>query len=507
MSASREIELKLEVGAEDVPALKRLPPLDKVRCHRGKQTSIYFDTADGLLREAGLTLRVRQSGRHYLQTIKANGGVAGGGLFDRGEWEQPLDQNQPDLDAVGKVPLGRELDRRKLAKIEPRFETVIERTEWHVKDGDSEFECMLDRGEVVTSQASLPVLELELELKSGLPARLFDFARILNGSVPLRVGVLSKSERGYRLLDGDKRGIVKAEPIVLSGCDTAGEAFQAIAFACVRHLRLNEPLFTEHREGAALHQVRVAVRRLRSAMSLFRPPGADTEVIGSELRWISGLLGAARDLDVFVQKRLKPDESSPALWSQVLGQREAAFDAAIEALESERFRTLMITLVQWVSTGEWLAAAGEPGAWREQPLGDFATTALDRLWRKLRKRGRHLAELEDDQRHRARIAAKKIRYASGFFASLYSGGKSRRRHGAFVAALEELQEQLGSLNDLATADWLAADIASRIRASDVRKELLATIAGDTKALKNKLLSTSSATYDGLMAVGPYWLGQ
>ena len=147
------------------------------------------------------------------------------------------------------------------------------------------------------------------------------------------------------------------------------------------------------------------MRRLRSAISLFRPVGADADAMIVELRWISGLLGAARDLDVFVQKRLKPAENSPALWSQLLDEREAAMDAAIDGLDSERFRTMMISLVQWIAAGKWLDAAGEAGAWCEQPLRDFASTALDRLWRKLRKRGRNLAELDDDDRHRARIAA------------------------------------------------------------------------------------------------------
>ena len=506
MSASREIELKFEVRPDDLAALRGHALLEKVPCDEKRQTSIYFDTADGKFRDVGVTLRVRESEGHYIQTVKATG-VTTGGLFDRGEWETQLEANEPDLDIVKTIPLGSKL-RKKLsdAAILPVFETVVDRSAWQVSDGTDEIELVLDRGEVVAPIASALIMEIELELKGGSTARLFDLARQLNASVPLRIGVLTKSERGYRLLGGHRRSIVKAEPIALASDQAAGPGFQAIAFACIRHFRLNEPLFVGDRKGEALHQMRVALRRLRSAMSLFAPliSGDETEAIKTELRWISGLLGSARDLDVFVQKRLDPAKTSPELWTQVLGQREAAFDEAIAALETERFRALMISLIQWIATGQWLDADGEAGAWRAQLLGDFAPTRLDRLWHKLKKRGRHLVALEDEERHRVRIAAKKIRYASEFFAALYAEKKSHKQRRAFVAALAEFQEQLGSLNDLVNAGPIAEKIASHINSPEAREELLTGVRADTESEKLYLLAAGEVAYTALVDEGPYW---
>lgn len=506
MAASREIELKFEVRLDDLTALRRHSLLEKAPRDEKRQTSIYFDTGDCKFRDAGVTLRVRYSDGQYTQTVKATG-LTTSGLFDRGEWETPLETNVPDLDVVKKIPLGSRVHKTLCdAAILPVFETVVDRSAWHVADGKDEIELVLDRGEVVAPAASAPIMEIELELKSGSTARLFDLARELNGSVPLRLGVLTKGERGYRLLDGRQRSIVKAEPIILSSDQTAGTGLQTIAFACIRHFRLNEPLFTGDRKGDALHQMRVALRRLRSAMSLFAPviAGDETEAMAAELRWISGLLGAARDLDVFVQKRLVSAEISPELWTQVLSLREGAFDEAIAALETERFRTLMISLIQWIATGQWLGANGEAGSLRAQPLGDFASTRLDRLWAKLRKRGRHLVDLEDEERHRLRIVGKKLRYASEFFAALYAGKKSRKPHGAFVKALEDFQEQLGSLNDLANAVPIAEKIASHISAQDARAELLTKASADTGSERLCLLAAGKTAYEALLDEGPYW---
>lgn len=506
VSVAREIELKLEICPDDLPTLNEHPLLAGLLCKEERQTSIYFDTVDGRLRDAGVMLRVRESGGRYVQTVKADGAAAGG-LFDRGEWESELDQNAPDFSLVKRTALATRLGKKLLrSTLQPAFETVVDRSQWHVMDGGDGIELVLDRGEVVTPAASAPIMEVELELKCGSASRLFDIARELNGSVPLRLGVLTKSERGYRLLDGARRTIVKAEPIALSGCMTAGQGFQTIAMACIRQFRLNEPLFTGAREGEALHQARVAFRRLRSAMSLFKRAVTDDELesIRGELRWISGLLGAARDLDVFVQNHVDPATSSPELWSQLLVQREAAFDEAIAALGSQRFRTLMISLAQWVATGEWLSAAGEAATWREQPLGEFASAALARLWRKLRTRGRNLAALNDGERHRVRIAAKKLRYASEFFAGLYGGRKRQARHAAFVAALEHLQDQLGSLNDIVTADRLSGEIASRIAVENARQELLDSVANDVQADKRKLLTAGEAAFGALVKKGRFW---
>jgi inorganic triphosphatase YgiF len=354
--------------------------------------------------------------------------------------------------------------------------------------------------------ASAPLSEVELEMLGGSARRIFDLARELSHAAPLRLGVLSKSERGYRLLAGQQGKLVKAEPLLLTPELTAGEGWQRIAMACLRHFRLNEARFTGEREGAALHQMRVALRRLRSALTLFSPIADDAELptLRQELRWVSGLLGAARDRDVFVQQRLDSATVSTDLWSQVLQQREQAFDEAIAAIESERFRLLMLRLVEWVAIGDWLEDKGAAGVLRDQPVTEFAATALRQLYKKVRKRGHELAALNDADRHKLRIAGKKLRYASEFFTSLFEGDKHHSRQKAFLAALEELQQHLGDLNDLVTARFLLQDIACGLPSEQLQTELLAVADPGAPDQRRKLLAAAERAYDALIAAGAYW---
>ncbi len=175
MSASREVELKFEILSSDVPALKGHALLGTLSCEQKHQTSIYFDTLDGRLREAGISLRVRESGGRYVQTMKMKADTASaGGLFDRGEWETPLPSSEPDLDGV-RTPLEAKLGKKALGRgVEPRFETIVDRSEWRIVDQDNEVELVLDRGEVAAEAASAPISEIELELLRGPAMRLFD---------------------------------------------------------------------------------------------------------------------------------------------------------------------------------------------------------------------------------------------------------------------------------------------------------------------------------------------
>jgi inorganic triphosphatase YgiF len=500
MPRFREVELKIEISPDALPALKRHPLLADRPCAESHQLSVYFDTEDEALRRAGLTLRVRAKDGRFLQTVKSQ--TAAGGLFDRGEWEREIDSEAPDVNLLNDVPAAPRLDRKGVrGAIRPLFKTAVDRSVWRFADGRDEVELVLDQGEIIASEARAPIMEIELESMNGSSGRLFEIARDLNRLAPLRLGVLAKSERGFRLLDGSKDGVAKAGPVALSRDMTSAEGFQAIVFACIRHLRLNEPHFTGGREGDALHQVRVALRRLRSAMSLFRPviAGDDLVSLGGELRWITSELGPARDLDVFVQRHIDPAKASPELWSQLSERRERAFDEAIAALDSHRFRTLMFSLVEWIVTGDWLRSGAA-----QRPLGDFAEEALERLWRKFSRRGRHLAALGDEERHELRIVAKKLRYATEFLAALYDDPKKRRaRHASFVKALEDVQEKLGTLNDLVIAGGLSRKMAEGL-SEDARSELLDSVESHPFVDKERLLAESATAFDALAEVRPFW---
>ncbi len=434
-----EIELKLELtpdAADAFEASALVPDAPQAV----EQQSIYFDTPDRALAKKGLSLRIRRSDGTRIQTVKASG-PGSAGLFVRPEWECAVEDEQPILDDTTPIRalLGDAADA-----IAPVFAVRMGRRTWLLGQDGATIEMVLDRGEAVAGDRTSPICEIELELKQGDPAALFALARRIDAVVPVRLGVQTKAERGYRLV---RPAAVKAEPVALGSDMTAARAFQQILQNCVRQFRLNEALLLAGRDAGALHQARVALRRLRSAFSIFKPViGGNAKMkLGEELRWLASKLGDARNLDVLL------DRAGPgALRDRIGAAREAAYGRVEAVLASSRVRALMLDLAEWTAIGDWLDAP-DTEAERNQPVREFAVTALSRFRRRVKKGGRDLADADDATRHEVRKDAKKLRYAVEFFAALFGRKREKRRYRAFLAALEALQDQLGALNDLAMA--------------------------------------------------------
>jgi CHAD domain-containing protein len=270
---------------------------------------------------------------------------------------------------------------------------------------------------------------------------------------------------------------------------SAAEGFAAVFHACIRHFRLNEPLIVAARDATALHQARVAMRRLRAAFSLFRPVLRDVEFepLREELRWFTAQLGEARNLDVYLQ-RLDVDHQDRA---RLTADREQAYSTIIATLDSQRFRDLMLSLLAWVELGKW---RGRRKA--REPLSLVAGRRIDRLWEKIEPGGAQLKQLAEEPRHRLRIDVKKLRYALEFVARLDpAGGADRKR---FMGALEELQEELGELNDMATARQISAGMSA---AGDIPS---AETHPDPTPEEERHLAKSQAAFRRLRKAGPFW---
>ena len=487
MTNGHEVELKLELDPADAGALRSHRLLAGATPSTRAQSSTYFDTSKQALRKAGYTLRVRTAGGSHVQTVKQTGG--GAGLFDRPEWEAPVPGPRPDAHALAATPLAALLPPRRLAKLVPLVTSTIDRTVWNLDHRDSAIELVLDIGTVGGGGDERPVSEVELELKRGRPEALLDLALRLAEHVPLRLGVLSKAERGFALAEGRLDKVSKAGNLDLRETMDVAEGFTAIVHACLRHFRLNEAFVAQRREPEALHQARVAMRRLRSAFSLFRPAIADDEYerLREELRWFTGTLGDARNLDVFLERR---DDSLGLARAALVAARERAYDDAIEALDSRRLRTLMIALVAWTEAGDWRRRRRA-----RAPLADFARARLDRLWRKLSQGGGDLAALEEEERHRLRIEIKKLRYAVEFLAGLYGSASLPRKR--FAAALEEMQESLGRLNDIATERTLIARLG-------LAADNVATAQADPEE-EARHIAEAQLHFAELMRIGPLWV--
>ena len=481
----KEIELKLEMtgeAADQIEASGLLAGSPKIT----HQKSIYFDTPDGKLRNAGLSLRIRQSDGKRIQTIKADRGTAAG-LFARSEWEQSVNDDVPILEdsAPIRALLGEATDAMTSV-----FEVRIERRAWLMNESGTSIEMVLDRGETVVGERRSSICEIELELKSGAPAALFALARKIDAAAPARLGVLTKAERGNRLT-GPLETVAKAEPVELADHSSTGEAFRTVVNSCLRHFRLNEAILLVDRNAAALHQSRVAIRRLRSAFSIFKPmignAGAD---LREGFRWLASELGDARNMDVLLE-RAGPGR----LRDQIVVARETAYDRACEVLSSPRVRLLMLDFAEWAVGDTWAGSFGGE-ADRDQFVREFAIKALNRFHRKVKKDGRDLVNADDEARHELRKDAKKLRYAAEFFASLFKSKGQKRRYKSFVRALQALQDQLGLLNDLATAPAVLEKLGMT---SDVdARELLAS------GKKINLLRAAEETHSELTDTKRFW---
>ena len=470
----QEVELKLELPQDAAEAFEQLTLLPG-EGDRAELRAIYFDTPDRQLQAQGYSLRIRRSGNERIQTVKADGGDgSGGGLFARAEWEMPVEQDEPVIDT--RTPIAAALGAA-AEMIEPAFHVDVERRTWLISKGGAKMELVLDKGFVRAGERQAPVHEIELEKKAGEPAALFSLARLIEAAVPVRLGVAAKAERGYRLLAAAP-ACFKAEPLRLKPDVRAEEAFQAVVRACVRQYRLNEELLLDHYDPHALHQARVAVRRLRSALTLFKPMLAPEDVtrFQDELRWLARVLGEARDLDVLIERTRQGD-----LHEQIQATRADVHARVLEALETKRARALPIDLVEWLTLGAGKTDA-EGQAFRGGSARDFATGRLQHFHRRVVIRGKRLAKLDDEQRHEIRKNAKKLRYASEFFSGLFTGTKKeRRRYSRFIDALEILQDDLGALNDLVSTPQLLAqhgiaDAEGAIESGGGKKKLIAAAA-------------------------------
>ncbi len=481
-SGHKEIEIKLELDPEALPRLKDASLLRKIEgktdgiptAYAEAFSTVYYDTPDLDLRKAGLSFRVRREGSRFVQTLKAATSEAGG-LLDRSEWETEIATDQPDLQAVAGTPLEKLLSKHGAEReLRPAFTLQIERTTYPLHTDAWEIEVTADKGVVEAEGRSADLCEVELELKRGRSSDLFDAARILCEELPARLGVMTKADRGYKLLGNKSAKAVKAKGSPVAPGMSVAQAFQAIGRACLHHLMSNERQIAATRDPEVLHQVRVAIRRLRAAISLFKHFLADDprNRISADLRWVSVELGKARDLDVFLDRYVEPllakhaeDASLSALRDSVAARRERAYEAALDAVEAQRFHLLVLDVAAWIETGAWLADASSSGA--NEPVEAFAREELTRRRRKIRKRGKRLLDLDDEARHRVRIEVKKLRYTTEFFAPLFEGRKAEKRKEPFLTALENIQEHLGELNDLAVAERIHAE-AGGVHASSAQ---------------------------------------
>ena len=249
-------------------------------------------------------------------------------------------------------------------------------------------------------------------------------------------------------------------------CDSA---FRIIARRSLKDLTANHAATSEG-DADALHRMRIALMRLRTAIWFFSPmvAGAQRTRMRNELKWLNAHLGVVRDLDVAIERLRKINRQQRQQADDRSWQRERAVSQLhlARVLRSARYQALVKSVSTWVEKGSWSAQAGKLAATqRACPIAGYSARKLARWQEKLIRKSRKLREFGTKKRHRLRLLNKKLNYAIASVADLISNDEMSK-HRAMSRYLRKAQKALGQLNDDARGRALATTVGrGGIRAS------------------------------------------
>lgn len=480
-----EFELKFLVERAAIDALAQAPAMPELAAGTPETVrlrTIYHDTASGSLGAAGIALRLRHDGGGWVQTVKS-GRVMRGGLSEAREIDVALGAAALDLDAIPDADMRAAIaELLGDAELAPVFETEITRTRRRlVLPYLGEVELALDVGQLRAGERAAALCEAEFELLSGSPHAVFEAARRLLPPRGVQLSTLSKAQRGALLA---RKGTILAEPearaarpVSIDAGQTAEQAAHAILSECLDQIVANLDAVARSDAPEGPHQLRVGLRRLRSALQFFEGvvAGPVGERIEAEARWLGHRVGALRDLDVAIDDVVRPLISPDAAEGRdptataASAAEQPGFASLLAALEDSAARTrtalraelagprvlaFAIDLTEFVAVRGWL----DPSDWDQTrrlacPLPETAAGALDQRLHKAARRAGHIERLDIDQRHDLRKELKKLRYGVEFLSTLYPDKKVR----PFLKRLKALQQIFGELNDAAMVARLFRD--------------------------------------------------
>ena len=460
MLANREFELKLALSEDDFRRLIAHPRLSDPQLERSEKVlkSIYYDTPDLRLRDLGMTLRVRNDGAGFVQTIKADARFKDG-LSNPIEVEAPVAGPEPDLKRISDKGLRRKVSGAlNGSSLMRAFETVITRTSYKLETGGGVVELALDRGEARAKRRKAPIREAEFELIKGDPKDLLGITQELFADQAVQLSPMSKAERGYRLLLKMPEAIpdlapAKAKPASIKSGQTCGAAFAEIFLSAREQIIWNRTVALETEIAEGVHQLRVGLTRLRAAHRALEPL-LDTPAfhqLEDDARAIARAVGELRDADVLIEDIYAPvagavpdQQGFDALLRALQAHRAAKQDSARRSLRSEQWSRLLLSLVLWPAMLET-----DPSL-QQRSIEDYARKALQRRWKNVASYGRAIDRLDPDEKHKMRRSLKKLRYMTEFFAPLFSSKEVK----PFVKQLKTLQDVFGYVNDVRMAEQI-----------------------------------------------------
>ncbi len=445
-----ETEIKLSLPAT---AARRVPThrlLADSKPLRQKLVNTYYDTPDHRLQRKRLAVRYRQKGSEWLLTVKSDA-PSPGGLAQRREWEVPGTPGEFNFSHVDNPKLRRFLEAA-TPELAPVFTTDFTRSLWVLTpQGDTRIEVALDRGTIAAGGRKQTICEVELELLEGSISELFTAALALQSDLPLHPEGVSKAERGYRLAGEEPLAPAKAGDVPLEMGMTSIAVFRSTAFSCLSQLQGNERGVRETDAPEFIHQARVSIRRLRSAIRLWRPLLPEEYVSNFDPRWrtLANELGDTRNWDVFITEILPPilkafpdHPDVQNLASQAGSHLAACRKVAKAAMTAATYSQLLL---------EFTAATVALPESKKPPIAAFAPRSLNKRAKRVAALAAETRDSHPEARHALRVALKRLRYAIEFFAPLFPARRLQRYH----QSASGLLDLLGRMNDATVAEQLA----------------------------------------------------
>jgi inorganic triphosphatase YgiF len=503
-----ETELKFLLSAKQQREVARhLETMAAATSESGNRHEIteYFDFPNLALRDAGFSLRVRGSGGKITQTLKSLD-AAGGAATTRLELEWTLARSRPDISRMAGTPAAKVFAANSDAAIREIFTTDINRTAYRLAlEHGATAELVIDVGEIRAGDRAQPVRELEIESKTGPVEPLYRFATALHETCPLTISRDSKAARGYRLFTGAAPVAQKAGDIDLARNVTLADAFREIVDSGLGQFVANLSFCTAD-DPEPLHQTRVAIRRIRSALALFAPymePEA-TARFEEALKQFGRTLGEGRDRDVFVTETLRDTARDPqaAAWTELImplaeAARREAYVAIDRLIRSREPTDFALALAGWSHGTLWVKPGKAADTLPGRAFAELAPDLLDRLASKALKRGRRLASRPMEELHSLRKTVKKLRYCAEYCGSLYP----RKQVERYLAACKTVLDLLGAINDTVGTETLADRLIGDDRSLIPVAGLFARISAESR--ENALKGLPKA-WGAFAAETPFW---
>ncbi len=434
------IRFALDVPPGSLAAIRKAAGLAKARSAAVVLT--WYDTPEGKLARQGEAVLAWRCGARHGRRISGLGATGcDGPLFDRPEQDgvAPAEAAPPEpvppeiMLPEGAGPVCRFVGRRYLTS-------------------GGGVDCALLEGRLEAGMGRHDISRLVL---TGAAVEVAAVARLCPGARPPLHGVsfIALALAGLTRIERPTAMPALAPGVNLSGalgmvCTHFGALLQAMAPDAVLGMEI-EPV----------HQMRVAVRRLRSAFRLVRraAPCAELTALAGALRTLGQVLGPARDWDVFlaglgrdIALAMPGERAVERLIRAAERERMSAYARLGAHLGGEAFAALLLELALAGATAPWWREGEAESGLVAADIGQFAVIALGKQWRRLLAPGRSLEGLPVNQLHDIRIEAKRMRYAAELFAPLFP----RRDTERLIARLKALQDLLGHLNDGAVARGL-----------------------------------------------------